>query len=115
MRLGFFLGFFFKITGKTCGKICIYLLKVHFKNNQQRTYLMFVRFFSSDFRYKSICCRYSFELHRQVDAIQIGTHNICLHKEVDKNYTGCNLELLDCALIGVCAVITHWPSTADDK
>ena len=30
------------------------------------------------------------------------------YKEVDKKYTGCNLkttELLDCALIGVCAVI----------
>ena len=38
----------------------------------------------------------------------MGTHNICLYKEVDKNYTGCNLktkELLDCALIGACAVI----------
>ena len=37
-----------------------------------------------------------------------GTHNICLYKEVDKKYTGCNLktmELLDCALVGVCAVI----------
>ena len=47
-------------------------------------------------------------MHRQVDAIQMGTHNICLYKEVDKNYTGCNLkikELLICALTGVCAVI----------
>ena len=38
----------------------------------------------------------------------MGTHNICLYKEVDKKYTGCNLkttELLDCALIGVCAEI----------
>ena len=54
----------------------------------------------SDFLYKSICCGYSFEL-------QMGTHNICPYK-VDKKYTGCNLEttdLLDCALIGVCAVI----------
>ena len=44
----------------------------------------------------------------QVDAIQMSTHNICLYKKVDKKYTGCNLkttELLDCALIGVCAVI----------
>ena len=52
---------------------------------------------------------YSFELHRQVDAIQMGTHNICLYKEVDQKYTGCNLkttELLDCALIGVCVVIS---------
>ena len=43
-----------------------------------------------------------------VDAIQMHTHNICLYKEVDKEYTRCNLktmELLDCALIGVCAVI----------
>ena len=51
---------------------------------------------------------YSFELHRKVDAIQMSTHNICLYKEVDKKYTGCNLkttELLDCALIVVCAVI----------
>ena len=48
------------------------------------------------------------QLHRQVDAIQMDTHNICLYKEVDKNYTACNLktaELLDYALIGACAVI----------
>ena len=46
-------------------------------------------------------------MHQQADAIQMGTHNICLYKEVDKNYTGCNLkttELLDCALIGACVV-----------
>ena len=38
----------------------------------------------------------------------MGTHNICLYKEVDKKYTGCNLKttkLLDCALIGECTVI----------
>ena len=47
-------------------------------------------------------------MHRLVDAIQVGTHIICLYKEVDKKYTGYNLkilELLDCAFIGVCAVI----------
>ena len=43
-------------------------------------YIMFLCFFS-DFLYKSICCGYSFELHQQVDAIQMGTHNICLQKE----------------------------------
>ena len=67
---------------------------------------MFV--FFSDFLYENISCGYSFELHRQVDAIQMGTHNTCLYKEVDKKYTGCNLkttELLDCVLIRVCAVI----------
>ena len=38
----------------------------------------------------------------------MSTHNICLSKEVKKKYIGCNLkttEFLDCALIGVCAVI----------
>ena len=41
-------------------------------------------------------------------AVQMGIHNICLYKEADKKYTGYNLktmELFDCALIGVCAVI----------
>ena len=64
--------------------------------------------FFSDCLYKSICYGYSFKLHRQVEAIQMGTHNICLFKQVDKMYQGCNLktmELLDCALIRVCAVI----------
>ena len=68
--------------------------------------------FFSDFLYKSICCGYSFELHRQVDAIQMVTHNICLNEKVDKKYTGCNLkttESLDCVLIGVCVVI--WSNT----
>ena len=70
-------------------------------------FVCFFCVFFSYFLYKSICCGYSFELHQQVDAIQMGTHNICLYKEVDKKYTGCNLktkELLDCALIGVCVV-----------
>ena len=52
----------------------------------------------SDFRYKSICCGYSFELHQQADAIQMGTHNIRLYT-TDIEYTDCNLntsELLDC-------------------
>ena len=70
---------------------------------------MFLYVFFFNFLYKGICCcGYSFELHRQVDAVQISTHNICLYKDVDKKYTGCNLkttELLDCALIGICAVI----------
>ena len=55
-----------------------------------------------------MCCGYSFELHRLVDAIQIGSHNICLYQQVDKKFTGCILkttELLNCALIGVCGVI----------
>ena len=38
----------------------------------------------------------------------MGTDNICLYTEVDKKYSGSNLkttELLDCALIGIWAVI----------
>ena len=35
---------------------------------------------------------YSFELHQQINAIQMGTYNICLYKEVDKNFTGCYLK-----------------------
>ena len=70
--------------------------------------IMRFSFFFSDFLYKGICCGYSFELYPQVDAIQMSIHNICLYKEVNKKDTGCNLkttEFLDCALIGVCAVI----------
>ena len=59
-----------------CGKICIYLLRVHTFDGVNAIF--------SDILYKSICWGYSFELHRQVDAIQMGTHNICLNKEVDK-------------------------------
>ena len=69
---------------------------------------MFLCFLFLIFFIKSICCGYSFELHQQVDAIQMSNHNISLYKEVDKKYIGCNLkttELLDYALIGVCAVI----------
>ena len=51
--------------------------------------------------------RVLFELHQQVNAIQMSTHN--LYKEVKKKYIGCNLkttEFLDCALIiGIYAVI----------
>ena len=39
--------------------------------------------------------------------IPIGTHNICLYKNIDKKYTGCNLKtmvLLDCVCIRVRAV-----------
>ena len=67
--------------------------------------------FFSDILSKSIYCGYSFEMHRQVDAIQQGTNNICLNEKVDKKNTGCNLkttELLDCTLIGVCAVIKSY-------
>ena len=63
---------------------------------------MFCAFCFSEVLYKSISCGYLSELH------QMSTHNICLQKEEDKKYSGCNIkasELLDCALIGVCVVI----------
>ena len=69
-----------------CGKICIYLLRIHYKKDQKRTYLMMTMPFFLIFLYKGICCGYSFELHRQVDAIQMSTHNISLYKEVNKRY-----------------------------
>ena len=73
-------------------------------NNAYAMFLCECGFFS-DFHYKSICFGYSYELHQQVDAIQMGTHNICLYKEVDKEYSGCNLKtMVDCVLIGVCAI-----------
>ena len=109
MHLGFS-----KLLGKlVVNKINIHLLKVCFKNKiQQMTYLMVFKWWFCVlffwFSLWNICCGYTFELHRQVDAIQMGTQNMCLYKEVDKTYTGCNLktmELLDCALTGVCAVI----------
>ena len=81
---------------------------IHYKKRSEKDLFDDYYAIFSDFLYKGICCGCSFELHRLVDAIQMSTHNICLYKEVDKKYTGCNLktmELLDCALIGICAVI----------
>ena len=66
--------------------------KIHYKKDQNRIYLMMIMRFFSDFLCKGICCEYLFELHRQVDAIQMSTHNVCLYKEVKKKYTGCNLD-----------------------
>ena len=65
----------------------------------------------SDFLYRGICCGCSFELHLQVDAIQMSTNNICLYKEVKQKYTGCYLkttEFLDCGLIGVWVIDLIW-------
>ena len=38
-----------------------------------------------EFLYKSIYCRYSFELPQLVEAIQMSTKNISFSKEVDKS------------------------------
>ena len=50
----------------------------------------------SDFLYKNICCGYSFELPRLVEAIQVKSHNICSYKEVDKSTLTVILRLLNC-------------------
>ena len=46
----------------------------------------------SDFLYQNICCGYSFELPRLVEAIQMSSHNICFYKELDKKYIDCNMK-----------------------
>ena len=53
----------------------------------------------------TICCGYSFELHQQVDAIQMGTYNICLIRKRTKSTLLKTTDSLFCALIGMCAVI----------
>ena len=76
------------------------LLRVHNKKRSEKD--LFdddYAIFFPDFLHKGICCGYLFDLHRQVHAIQMSTHKICLYKEVDKNYTGCNpktTKSLDC-------------------
>ena len=65
------------------------LKRISLKGLSDDAYAMFLCGVFSDFHYKTICYGYSFELHRQVGAIQMGTHNICLYKE-DKKDTGCN-------------------------
>ena len=67
-----------------CGQICIYLLRIHYKKRSEKDLFNDDYAIFSDFLYKGICCVYSFELHRLVDAIQMSTHNICLCKEVKK-------------------------------
>ena len=78
------------------------ILRVHFKKISKGLIKrclcnIFELFFLSDFLYKRICCGYAFELHRQVDAIQMGTHNIWLYKEVDEKYTNYNLKIYEIA------------------
>ena len=68
---------FFKITGKTCGKMCIRPLStLKNKKDQQMTYLM-------------MCMRFFFLIFF-IKVYFVGTYlncirNICLYKEVDKN------------------------------
>ena len=69
-------------------------------------YAMFcARFFFLIFFLKAYVVGTHLNCIDKFDAIQMSTHNICLYKEVDKKYTGCNLkttELRDCAYRGMC-------------
>ena len=56
-------------------------------------------------KYVSISTKNTLKKSAQVDAIQMGTYNICLYKKVDKKYTDCNpktMALLDCAYRSIC-------------
>ena len=65
-------------------------------------FFFFFFFFFFHFLFKSIYCRYSLELHRQVDAIQTVTHNIYLFiKKSRQEYTSCNMQTT-CAYRGMC-------------
>ena len=79
----------------------VHLKKKSAKDLSNDAYAIFIFFYLLIYSFfiKSICCRYPFELHRQVDAIQMCTNNICLYKEVDKKYTGCNLKTTNCLTV----------------
>ena len=65
------------------------LITAHTAISAQSSYVVVFRLQSayilSTFFYKGICCGYSFELHRLVDAIQMSTHNIGFFKENQGN------------------------------
>ena len=52
-----------------------------------------------DFLYKMICCGYSFELPRLVEAVQMSTHNIWFYKEVDKSRRAIIWSLGNCLTV----------------
>ena len=100
------LGFSKLLVALIYGKICIYVLRIHYKKRSEKDLFDndYMLFFFSDFLYNGIHCGYPFALHGQVDAIQMNTHNICLYKK----YTGCYLkttEFLDCVLIEIYVLI----------
>ena len=75
--------------------MCIYLLRVRFKKDQQNTYSMMLMRFYLIFLKK---------------AYVVGTHNICLYKVVEtKVHLAVILRLRNCSTVrlnlGVCVVI----------
>ena len=62
VRLGFS-----KLLGTLSGgKICFYLLRIHYKKRSEKDLFDDDYTIFSDFLYKGICCGCSFELHRQL-------------------------------------------------
>ena len=99
----------FKIAGKTSGKICFCQLRVHFKKKNRKGLIwwclcdFFWFFLQTHMLWVIIWLSSTSRCN-----LNVGTHNLYLYKEVDKKYTGCNLktiDLLDCELIGICAII----------
>ena len=59
---------------------CIYLLRIHYKKRSEKDLFNDDYAIFSVFLYKGICCGYSFELHRLVNAIQMSTHKSLLDR-----------------------------------
>ena len=59
--------------------------------------------FFSDFLYKSICCWYHFELHWQIDVIQMSHNNICFYIYV----VGIHLNCIDKLMQFKCVPTTY--------
>ena len=74
----------FKITGKPIVKCPHYKGTLQRKISRRLFEDAYVILFS-DFLHKSICCGYSSELPRLVEAVQMSTHNKCFYKEVEFN------------------------------
>ena len=58
-----------------CGKICIYLLRIHYKKRSEKNLFDDDYAIFSDFLYKGICCGYSF-------VYVVGTHLNCIDKSM---------------------------------
>ena len=71
------------------------LITAHAPISAQSSNLVVLAYFYQ-LLYKSICCGYSFELSRLVEAIQTSTHNKCFRKE-NQNITS-HMQHLICSL-----------------
>ena len=92
-----------------CGKICIHLYTMNnnirlvkdSSNDICELFFFFLIFFIK------ACYGYSFELHRQVDAIQMGTH-MSVQRSRQKVHWLLSEDWNCLTVIGVCAVIWGW-------